>query len=327
MQAAQSAGAKLVLVGEQEQMDAISHGGALRYLSQRQSCARLNTIRRQRHPWARQAVNQLRGGQATAALNTFSDKGLLHIEQTSQHAREQLVKHWQAYTEANPDKDTMILAQRWKDVKPLNDLVRKVYQDQGKLGHENITTECTVSNQSLYFAFSKGERVRLTKNDYRRDFTNGDTGTLVSVTQLKEDIRFTVKLDSGRTVTFNQSDYADDKGRLHLVQSYASTVYSSQGATVDGDTFVLYNTAMDRAASYVAGSRHKDNCHWFVNGQELDAQSGQADKGQTPDMATRLKTLARCMSVNKHKTMACEYLAEQEAVKQTELTSINELAA
>jgi hypothetical protein len=86
-----------------------------------------------------------------------------------------------------------------------------------------------------------------------------------------------------------------------------------------------------RAASYVAGSRHKDKCHWFVNGQELDAQSGQADKGQTPDIATRLKTLSRCMSVNKHKAMASEYLAEQQAEQATEHQSEqshdNELAA
>lgn len=88
---------------------------------------------------------------------------------------------------------------------------------------------------------------------------------------------------------------------------------------------------MDRAASYVAGSRHKDQCHWFVNSQELDAQSGQADKGQTPDSETRLKTLARCMSVNKHKAMASEYIAEQkaeqEASKQAEQVNDNELAA
>jgi conjugative relaxase-like TrwC/TraI family protein len=331
MQAAHSAGAKLVLVGEQQQMDAISHGGSLRYLSQRQGCARINTIRRQREAWARTAVNDLRGGNANAALASFQGKGLLHIEDTSQAAREQLVKHWQTYTQANPDKEAMIMAQRWKDVKPLNDLVRKVYQEQGKLGTENILTECVVSNQTLYFAFSKSERVRFTKNDYKRDFTNGEQGTITQVLQQGEDIRFTVKLDNGRTVSFYQSDYSDEQGRLQLVQAYASTVYSAQGATVDGDTFVLYTSAMDRAASYVAGSRHKDNCHWFVNGQELDAQSGQADKGQTPDMATRLKTLSRCMSVNKHKAMASEYLAEQQAEqaaeKQTLQSNDNELAA
>ncbi|UJF21687.1 AAA family ATPase [Shewanella sp. OMA3-2] len=331
MQAAHSAGAKLVLVGEQQQMDAITHGGSLRYLSQRQGCARINIIRRQRESWARTAVNDLRGGNANAALASFQGKGLLHIEDTSQAAREQLVEHWQAYTQANPDKEAMIMAQRWKDVKPLNDLVRKVYQDQGKLGTENILTECVVSNQTLYFAFSKGERVRFTKNDYQRDFTNGQQGTITQVLQQGEDIRFVVKLDNGRTVSFQQSYYCDEQGRLQLVQAYASTVYSTQGATVDGDTFVLYTTAMDRAASYVAGSRHKDNCHWFINGQELDAQSGQADKGQTPDTEMRLKTLARYMSINKHKAMASEYLAEQQAEqaaeKQIKKTTDNALAA
>ena len=141
------------------------------------------------------------------------------------------------------------------------------------LGPENMLTECVVSNQTLYFAFSKGEWVRLIKNDYKRDFTNGQQGTVTQVLQLEGDIRFTVKLDNGRTIVCQQSDYCDEQGRLQLVQAYASTVYSSQSATVDGDTFVLYTTAMDRAASYVAGSRHKDNCHWFVNDQELDAQA------------------------------------------------------
>jgi hypothetical protein len=53
--------------------------------------------------------------------------------------------------------------------------------------------------------------------------------------------------------------------------------------------------------------------YWFVNGQELDAQSGQSDKGEAPTLAARLKTLNRCMSINKHKVMASEYLAERQA--------------
>jgi ATP-dependent exoDNAse (exonuclease V) alpha subunit len=330
MQATHNAGAKLVLVGEQQQMDAITHGGSLRYLSQRQGCARISTIRRQRELWARTAVNDLRGGNAKAALDAFAGKGLLHIEENSQATREQLVKHWQAYIGANPLKQSTILAQRWKDVKPLNDLVRNVYQQQGKLGNEHIQTDCVVSNQTLYFAFSTGERVRLTKNDYKRDFTNGEKGTVLEVKQLKDDISFTVKLDSGRTVSFKQSDYCDEQGRLHLVQAYATTVYAAQGSTIDGDTFVLYTTGMDRAASYVAGSRHKDNCHWFVNGEELDAQSGQKDRGASPSLEARLNTLNRCMSVNKHKAMASEYVDEQQAEKesqqQAESSNNNELA-
>jgi hypothetical protein len=133
------------------------------------------------------------------------------------------------------------------------------------------------------------------------------------------------------TFSFYQSDYSDEQGRLQLVQAYASTVYARQGATIDGDTFVLYTTAMDRAASYVAGSRHKDNCHWFVNGEELDAQSGQKDRGETPTLEARLNTLSRCMSINRHKAMAREYVDEQAAEKENQLQAEtfndNELAA
>lgn len=47
-------------------------------------------------------------------------------------------------------------------------------------------------------------------------------------------------------------------------------------------------------------------------------------------MVTRLKTLTRCMSINKHKAMASEFLLEQEAqqgiAKQAEQANDNELA-
>ncbi len=334
MSAAHNASAKLVLVGEQEQLDAISHGGSLRYLSQHLSCARINTIRRQREVWAKTLVNDLRSGKAEAALGTLQGKGLLHINDTAQDTREALVNQWAAYTKANPQKQSLVMAQRWKDVKPLNDLMRTVYQKRGLLGNENVITECVVSNQTLHFAFSTGERVRLTKNDYTRNFTNGQQGTVTAVTQLKDDVRLTIALDDGRTVNIKQSDYCDEQSRFHVVQAYASTVYSAQGATIDGDTFTYYSTAMDRAASYVAGSRAKDKAWFFVNGQELDAQCGISDNGDKPDLATRLDVLARNMKVNRHKTMAMEYLDEQAALaaeqtkeQQAEASQEAELAA
>tara|TARA_Y100001937_G_scaffold89915_1_gene121611 strand:+ start:6268 stop:8838 length:2571 start_codon:yes stop_codon:yes gene_type:complete len=309
--AAHKASTKLVLVGEQEQLDAISHGGSLRYLSQRLSCARINNIRRQREVWAKTLVNDLRSGNAEAALSTLQGKGLLHIHDTAHDTREALVNQWAAYTKANPGKQSLVMAQRWKEVKPLNDLMRKVYQQRGLLGNENVITECVVSNQTLHFAFSTGERVRLTKNDYTRNFTNGQQGTVTAVIQLKDDLLLTIALDDGRTASIKQSEYCDDEKRFHVVQAYASTVYSAQGATIDGDTFTYYSTAMDRAASYVAGSRAKDKAWFFINGQELDAQCGVCDNGDQPDMATRLDVLARNMKVNKHKSMAMEYLDEQ----------------
>ncbi|WP_330110340.1 MobF family relaxase [Methylophaga thalassica] len=312
MNAVQNANGKLILVGEQQQMDAITHGGSLRFLSQQHGCARIETIRRQRETWAREAVMNFRSGNAIEALHAHHEHGLVHFADNSNDARDQLVKSWQEFHEKHPEKQTMIIAQRWRDVQPLNSLVRSYYQVQGLVGNENIEVDCTISNKLMRFKFSRGERVRFTRNDYRREFTNGQMGTIRSIERRGDEIYFTINCDDGRTVSFKQSDYCDDKGRLYLAQAYAMTVYASQGTTIDGDVFVYYTTGMDRSASYVAGSRHKDNCHWFFNRQELDSLSGHLDQGLKSNDQVRLKAVAKCMRENRHKSMAIEYLEKQQ---------------
>ncbi len=310
--AVHSAGGKLILVGEQQQLAAITHTGSLRFFSQRHGCARIETIRRQQEHWAREAVQQLRTGDAISALQAHQQRGLLHFANNSTDTRKQLIQHWQQFRQYHPNKQAMILAQRWRDVKILNESVRRIYQAEDKVGQENIEAECIVSNQVMRLAFSRGERVRFSRNDNRRNFTNGQLGTVECVEQLGTDIRFIVRCDDGRVVQFNQSEYCNEQGRLYLAQAYATTVYASQGSTVHGDVFVYYTSGMDRSASYVAGSRHKEQCHWFVNREEIDALSGARDNGIKSSDNSRLKILARCMSTNKQKFLAIEYLSEQQ---------------
>lgn len=305
--AVSQAGGKLILVGEQQQLDAINHGGVLRFLSDRQGCSRIQVIRRQRAAWAREAVQHFRAGDAEKALALHNKQGQVHILDDAEQTRVELIKSWDQYTTNNPEKQTAILAQRWRDVKPLCNLARQVYQSRGMVGGENITVECAVGNQQLMFDFSRGERVRFTRNDYKRGFTNGVQGTVKSVRECSDDVHFEVELDDGKSVTFKRSEYSDDQGRLYLVQAYASTVYSSQGMTVDGDVFIHYSSGMARAATYVAGSRHKDNCHWFVNGEDLDLLSSE-NTAKVGKKAYRLDTLSKRMSDTQTISMATEYL-------------------
>ncbi len=81
-----------------------------------------------------------------------------------------------------------------------------------------------------------------------------------------------VQLDNGKKNSIETDEYCTDDGYLYMTQAYVMTVYSSQGLTIDGDVFVYYNTGMDRSNTYVASSRHKDNCHWFVDKKEIDLQ-------------------------------------------------------
>jgi hypothetical protein len=92
---------------------------------------------------------------------------------------------------------------------------------------------------------------------------------------------------------------------------------------VDGDTFVLYTTGMDRASSYVAGSRHKDNVHWFANNEELEVSSVSKDNVKNEDQ--RIKVMARYMSSERKNSLAIEYLPEEDIEKVNEKNNEAEL--
>lgn len=305
--------AKVVLTGEDKQLDAISHGGALRYLSRPEvlGTSRIETIRRQRQHWARQAVMQLRDGQALAALQAHQQQGLVHFARDSEAARTQLIERYKQFRQDNPDKQAVVLAQRWEEVEQLSTHLRRLYQAQGKLEQQNITLPCHVADRMMRVAFSIGERVRLTRNDYRRGFSNGTLGTITHLEQGEDgEVRFHVRSDDGRALTFTNQDYCNEQDHLYLTQAYAFTVYASQGITVDGDVFVLHNPAMDRAMSYVAGSRHKDQCHWFFNHSSIAHSSNRGEALTQDEALTAVSTL---MSEDRYQSLAIEHLAAQEA--------------
>jgi len=68
LDAAMAAGAKVVLVGDAEQLQAIEAGAAFRAIAQRVGVAGIGEVRRQRTPWQREATRELASGRTAAAL-------------------------------------------------------------------------------------------------------------------------------------------------------------------------------------------------------------------------------------------------------------------
>lgn len=303
---------KVVLVGEDKQLESIEHSGVLKYLSRPDiiGTSRIETIRRQRQAWARQAVMDLRDGKAQQALEAINAHQLVNFAESHEATTTKLVSAWQAYTDKYTDKAAVVLAQRWSEVEVLSKQLRQIAQQRKQVGHENVEFDCSVSNKAMTLPFSTGERVRFAKNDYSLNVSNGTLGTLKALREVNQHWQFIVTLDDGREVTVSTEHYKDEHGRLPLVHAYAMTVYSSQGITVDGDTFVLYNAHMDRANSYVAGSRHKDNCHWFVNNKEVDTLC--ATEGTTLSDKERLEALATLMSREQASGLAIEHLTDKQ---------------
>ncbi|MGO2356169.1 MAG: MobF family relaxase [Marinomonas foliarum] len=302
---------KLILTGEDKQLDAINRGGSLRYLSNPEviGTQRIENIRRQRTAWARRVVADLRDGKAEKALKTLDEKGCLHFHDNAENTKKALVDGWHKYQKANPEKASLVIAQRWTDVQEISKAIRDIHISEGRVGQENIPLSCSVADKSFKTEFSKGDRIKFCRNDYRKlGVSNGTLGTIESIRIVESaDVEFSIRADDGRTVSFLSSEYADEKG-TNLCHAYALTVYSSQGTTVDGNTFVYYTSAMDRSIAYVSMSRHKDESYLYLDETEC---AGLLDTKPSMERSEKIKMLAGEICRSSSESLALEFLTER----------------
>ncbi|MDY7526313.1 Ti-type conjugative transfer relaxase TraA [Sphingomonas sp. 10B4] len=281
LSAADRAGAKVVLVGDPEQLQAIEAGAAFRALSERHGAAEITEIRRQRAVWQRDATRWLATGRTSDALQAYRDHDMVRSADTRSQARAVLVGKWDRQRQAEPDKSRIILTHTNTEVQLLNGEARERLRASGDLGQDVAVQADRGTRQ-----FASGDRIMFLRNERELGVKNGTLGT---VEQVSAD-RMGVRLDDGRQVGFDVKDYAA------VDHGYAATIHKSQGVTVDR-THVLATPGMDRHAAYVALSRHRDGV--------------QLHYGRD-DFASDAK-LAAVLSRDRAKDMAADYAVEPDA--------------
>ncbi|MFA0016238.1 hypothetical protein AB4391_23240 [Vibrio lentus] len=128
-------------------------------------------------------------------------------------------------------------------------------------------------------------------------------------------------LDNEQIISFLASDYSDEIG-VNLCHAYALTVFSSQGTTVDGNTFTLYSGRMAQREAYVALSRHKDESHVYVNEAEINERVRSYEDGIELSDKLRQSALAELMKQDRHVSLAIEHLEKQQPKLQTQEASL-----
>ena len=272
---AREAGAKVVLVGDPEQLQAIEAGAAFRAIAERHGAVEITEVRRQREDWQRDATNDLATGRTGEALEAYDARDAVHAASTREQARRELVERWDRDRQAAPDAARIILTHTNTEVRELNELARSRLRDAGALG-EDVAVQVDRGERT----FAPGDRVMFLKNERSLGVKNGTLGVLEQASPE----RLAVRLDDGRQVAFDLKDYA------HLDHGYAATVHKAQGVTV-GRAHVLATSGMDRHAAYVALSRHRDR---------LDLHYAR------DDFANR-DALVRTLSRDRAKDMASDY--------------------
>ena len=241
---AAEAGAKVVLVGDPEQLQAIEAGAAFRALSERHGAAEITTVRRQATEWQRSATQELATGRTAEALARYETADMVEAHATRDVAKAALVAGWDAQRQAEPGSSAVILAYTRADVADLNRLARERMQAAGELGTDQVVT-----TERGERTFAPGDRVMFLRNECGMGVKNGTLGTVEQVSASE----MAVRLDGyeRRTVAFDLKDYA------HVDHGYAATVHKAQGVTVER-AHVLASPHMDRHAAYVGLTRHRE---------------------------------------------------------------------
>lgn len=238
---ARAAGAKVVLVGDAEQLQAIEAGAAFRALAERHGAYELTEVRRQVVDWQREATRQLATGRTVQALSSYAEAGAVRAHETAEDARAAVVDGWWQGRQATPESSQVMLAYTRDDVAALNGLARSRMREAAALGPDHRVE--TTRGARL---FAEGERIVFLRNERDLGVKNGTLGVIEELS----DTRMVVWLDDGRRVAFDHKTYTD------LDHGYATTIHKSQGVTVDR-THVLASGYLDRHATYVALSRHR----------------------------------------------------------------------
>jgi Ti-type conjugative transfer relaxase TraA len=240
---AEKRGAKLVLVGDPEQLQAIEAGAAFRSIAERHGAVEVTEVRRQLEDWQRAATRQLATGRTAEAVQAYEERGFILAAQDRNEARAMLIGQWDRDRKDNPRSSTLILSHTRDEVQQLNTLARDRLREAGELGEE-----VTIRTGRGDRPFGAGDRIMFLKNERSLGVKNGSLGRVESTTAG----RMAVQLDDGRTVAFDLKDYAE------VDHGYAATIHKAQGVTVDR-TYVLATPGLDRHAAYVALSRHREN--------------------------------------------------------------------
>ncbi len=261
---AHQSGAKLVMVGDPEQLQAIGAGAPFRAIAERVGFVELTEIRRQQEDWQREASRAFARGGTAEALAAYDRHGMVRFHEGQGEARAAIVRGYLEDARANPMGTRIALAHRRLDVRALNDAIRAARQESGELPKGEEAGEWRFQTNDGERAFAPGDRVVFLENNRDLQVKNGMLGTVREVGEGRLVAQLDGKGRDGqeRTVLVPMESYrAVDHG-------YATTIHKTQGATVDR-AFVLASKTMDRHLAYVAMTRHRQGVELHASREEF----------------------------------------------------------
>jgi len=278
---ARETGAKVVLVGEQRQIQAVEVGGPFGSLQRRLGASELTQIIRQKEAWQRAAVKDFAEGRAAKALAAYHERGWLTITDGREAAKRALITAWKAEGVKAP-RENVIFAGTRDEARSLNRMAQEARRRAGALGFRTVK----IGRDTIH----EKDRVLFTKNSLTLGVQNGTTGTVKEVDVRRHSL--TVKLDNGQESLIPLREYQE------IMIGYALTTHKGQGQTVRNAYVLCGGPMADRELSYVQASRAREKTQFFSERQMVWNPATQRREDAT------LSELARQMSQTRQKDLA-----------------------
>jgi hypothetical protein len=244
VEAVTKAGAKLVLIGDPEQLQPIEAGAAFRAIADRIGYAELETIYRQREQWMRDASLDLARGKVDKAVDAYRANGKVIGRDLKADAVDNLIAAWDR--DYDPAKTSLILAHLRRDVHMLNRMARLKLIERGVLDKGTVFKTADGDRN-----FAVGDQIVFLKNEGSLGVKNGMLAKVVETGAG----RITAQVGDGEHV---RQVLVEQRFYNNLDYGYATTIHKAQGATVDR-VKVLASLSLDRHLTYVAMTRHRED--------------------------------------------------------------------
>jgi len=231
-------GAKLISVGDNQQLQAIRAGGAYRGISERTNNFTLDNIRRQQHLEDKQATLDLSNGEIYKGLENYQNKSVIIYHDDKKSLTQDILNLY--LEDIENGKSSIILAHKKVVVSDINEVIsNKLYQEKA-LGENSLEVNGITYREKEKFVFLQ--------NDYSLNVRNGTTGYIERI----DGKELQIKTDDNRTINLNTKEYDS------FAKAYAMTIHKSQGLTVDSTHLYLDKNTTSNLA-LVGCSRHKES--------------------------------------------------------------------
>ncbi|WP_172458199.1 Ti-type conjugative transfer relaxase TraA [Legionella quinlivanii] len=190
--------AKLILVGDPDQLKPIKKGAIFKGIASLVGCFTMVDIKRQRHAGDRQASIELAKGNIEAGLTHYLKQNAIVIadNERSKNASDLLINAWQANIHQHEDlKNSIILAHANVTVDSLNLNARVLLMQKGVLDTEQVNFIKEIKSKNRQY--QPGQYIMVTHSDNELGLIGGEQGRIVAV---DEEQNITLQMNDDREI-------------------------------------------------------------------------------------------------------------------------------